>query len=184
MINQLNLKRFEDIYDKTYNNILKYVVCECANISDVNDIVQDIYLELYKKINEIDEIINIEAYLGGIAKNKIKKYYSLLYKIRNLSLNKENSREEEFLDNVPSSIDIEKIVIRDIDIEFIWQYLAKKKVIISKIFFLYYKLDYTIKEIAQELNVGESYIKNNLYRTLKELQKLMGGDGIWCDSER
>lgn len=176
MINQLNLKIFEDIYDKTYNNVLKYVVCECANISDVNDILQEIYLELYKKIDMIDEIENIEAYLRGIARNKIKKYYSLLYKIKNLSLNRENKREEEFMDNIPSSIDIEKMVIRDIDIEIIWQYLKKKKSIIGKIFFLYYKLDYTIKEIAQELEVGESFVKNNLYRTLKELQNLMGGD--------
>ena len=38
-------------------------------------------------------------------------------------------------------------------------------------------MDFTIKEIAMELNLSESYIKNCLYRTLKELQKYMGKVG-------
>lgn len=173
MINQINLNKFNNIYDKTYNNVLKFIVCECSNINDVNDIVQEVYLDVYKKIDDIDDVLNIEAYLIGIAKNKIKKHYSLLYRFKTLSLNNENINEDEFINNIPSDINIESVVIKDIDKEFIWQYLKKKNAVIGKIFYLYYELDFTIKEIANTLHLSESYIKNNLYRTLKELQKFM-----------
>ena len=53
----------------------------------------------------------------------------------------------------------------------IWNYLKKKNPDIQRIFYLYYNLDFTIKEISEELNLKESDVKNKLYRTLKELQK-------------
>lgn len=172
MINQINLKKFNNIYDETYNNVLKYVLCECSNISDVNDIIQEIYLEVYKKINDFANIQNINAYIIGIAKNKVKKHYHFIYKFKTLSLNNENINDEEFLNNIPSDINIENMMMEDDDLEIIWKFLKKKKFIVQKIFYLYYSMDYTIKEIADLLHKSESYVKNNLYRTLRELQNL------------
>ncbi len=177
MIGQINLKKFNEIYDKTYNNVLKFVVCKCSNMEDVNDIVQEIYIELYKKITEYYDIQNIESYIIGIAKNKINKHYGLLYKFKTLYLNNHDDNELELIENIPSNVDIESITIRDVDLEIIWKQLKKKNIIIQKIFYLYYNLDFTIKEIANELSLNESYIKNCLYRTLKELQKFMRKDG-------
>ena len=31
---------FNDIYDETYDIVLKYIVCNSNNINDVNDIIQ------------------------------------------------------------------------------------------------------------------------------------------------
>ena len=45
MIEYLN--EFNEVYDKTYDAVVKYVVCKCNNIDDVNDIIQDIYIALY-----------------------------------------------------------------------------------------------------------------------------------------
>lgn len=47
---------------------------------------------------------------------------------------------------------------------------------IAKIFYLYYAEDITIKDIASELKLSESNVKNHLYRTLKELNELFGKD--------
>lgn len=173
MINQINLKKFNEIYDKTYSKVVKYVVCKCSNIEDVNDIIQEVYIDVYRKIEKIDDKQNVEAYILGIAKNKINKHYGLLYKFKTISLNSKDIKEQELIENISDDIDIEKIIIKDIDLEVIWEYLKKKKAIIGKIFYLYYNLDFTIKEIAKELTLSESYIKNCLYRTLKELQKFM-----------
>ena len=43
MIDQKTLDEFSKIYDETYNDVLRYVVCKCSNISDVEDIIQNIY---------------------------------------------------------------------------------------------------------------------------------------------
>lgn len=177
MIDQKNLKQFNRIYDETYNQVLKYIVCKCSDMEDVNDIIQETYLEFYKSLIKNKNIESYKKYVIGIAKNKIKKHYTLLYRFQTLSL---FSKKEdiELVETLKSEIDIEKIIIKSNDIERIWNYLKSKKIIIQKIFYLYYELDLTIKEIANELNIGESYTKNCLYRTLKELQEFLGKD---CD---
>ena len=113
----------------------------------------------------------------GIAKNKVIDYYRFNYKNKIVSLfsNKEGI---ELLDQIPSDYDLEDHFIKETDLKIVWEYLKKKKVIISKIFYLYYYEDYEIKEIAKVLNISESNVKNNLYRTLKELKTLLniGGD--------
>lgn len=178
MVDQLYLKQFNKIYDKTYRYVLKYVVCRCSNMEDVNDIVQETYLEVYNAIIKKKDINDFERYVIGIAKNKIKKHYSLLYRIKTISMFSTNDDDMDLLDTIKSDIDIEKIVIKSSDIELIWKYLKSKKMIIQRIFYLYYELDLKIKDISKELEVSESYTKNCLYRTLKELQELLGKD---CD---
>ena len=57
--------------------------------------------------------------------------------------------------------------------------LSAKPQIVQKIFLMRYSLDLTIPEIAELLSVGESYVKNKLYRTINELRELyVGKDGI------
>lgn len=178
MIDQLNLKQFNTIYDKTYNKVVKIVVCRCSNMDDVNDIVQEVYLEVYNAIVKKKNIDDFEKYVIGIAKNKVKKHYSLLYRINTIPLFSSKNDDKELVNVLKSDEDILKIVLKEQDIEDIWKYLKSKRIIIQKIFYLYYELDLTIKEISKELDVGESYIKNCLYRTLKELQEFLKGD---CD---
>ena len=43
----ISLENFEEIYNSTYERTLRYIVCKCSNIDDVNDLVQDTYVELY-----------------------------------------------------------------------------------------------------------------------------------------
>ena len=52
MINQNTLKIFDDLYDKTYRNTLKYVVCNCSNAKDIKDIIQNIYIKILNKVQE------------------------------------------------------------------------------------------------------------------------------------
>ena len=86
MIDQKDLKQFNKIYNKTYNHVLKYIICKCSNIEDVNDIIQETYLELYNTLIKEKNIDDYNKYLIGIAKNKIKKHYKLIYKIKTISL--------------------------------------------------------------------------------------------------
>ena len=169
-----NLKKFNKIYDETYSDILKYVIIKCHNINDANDIIQDVYLEFWKILNKktvIDD--NIKSYLIGIAVNKIKKHFTIIQKIRTLVNN------EESVIDIKSNINIEDIIINNEDWNSIWEYIKNKRnQDIPKIFYLHYKLEMSIKDIAKELDVNESYVKNLIYRTLKELSTTFGKE---CD---
>ena len=179
MASQSNLYKFNDIYDKTYLNLLKYVIVKCHNINDANDIIQETYLELWNIINKKElSDINIKSYLIGIANNKIKKHYTLLQKIKTISIFEKNDKDIELIDLLEDKINIENFIIQKDNWFTIWQFIkSKKNQDIPKVFYLYYRLELSIKEIAKELKVSESYIKNLIYRTLKELQIKFGNGG-------
>lgn len=176
MASQSNLKIFNNIYDKTYSDILKYVIIKCHNVNDANDIIQEVYLEFWKILNKknIDES-NIKSYLIGIAINKIKKHYTVVQRIKTISIFDKNEKDIELINNLTNGINIENIVIKNEDWEQIWYFIKNKRnQNIPKIFYLYYVLELTIKDISKELQVSESYVKNIIYRTLKELYSLFG----------
>jgi len=166
---QTDVNYFEKVYEETYKNTLKFVMCKCNNLDDVNDIVQDVYVELYKVWKNLKtvQINNIYGYIIGIAGNIMKKYYKNKQLI---NLNTTDIEEAEIKDD----IDIEEIVLNKDDFEKIWNYIKHKKPIIWKIFYLHYYFDNTIREVAEELDINESAVKNYLYRTLNELRITFG----------
>ena len=165
---------FENIYNNTYDDLLKFVIFKCHNLDDVNDIIQETYIELFKMLGK-QEIQDVKQYVIGIAKNKLKKYYNLMNRIKYLFVINSND-VIEIEDITKDKFSLENRVIEKIAKEEIWAYLRKKNTITAKIFYLYYAEDITIKEIAANLNINESNVKNHLYRTLKELNELFGKD--------
>lgn len=164
-------EEFEKIYKETYNYLLKFIVIKCYNIDDVNDIIQDTYVELYritKKNNE--KIENINAFLCGIATNIIKRHYHKKNKI--LVFQNINS-EDENLNEIPDDFDLEEKIITQENVEKVWKYIKNKDVITAKIFYLYFGLDEKISDIAKKLEINESTVKNKIYRNLKELKNIL-----------
>ncbi len=168
---KVQIDKFEKIYNDTYNRTLKYIVVKCNNIEDVNDIMQDTYLELLNKIkrNKLEKVENIENYILGIASNIIKRHYTKKKKENIISYDDEENSVELLISD---DFDLEENIITKENVDKIWSYIKGKELIIIKIFYLYYGLGLKISEIAQELEIGESNIKNKIYRTLKELKNI------------
>lgn len=166
----ISLENFEEIYNNTYNQILKYIVCKCSNIEDINDLVQETYMELYKTLQRKKSLIleNITNYVIGIAKKQISKYYGFFYKYKEI---RENYINEDEID-VPADIDIEASIIQKMDAEKVWKYVREKKNVYQvKVFFLYYVSELKISQIAKELNLTETNTKSILYRMIKDIRE-------------
>lgn len=159
MTSQKALEKFDEVYNESYKDISRYVVVSSNNIGDVQDILQNIYLEVYKNIGKVKD----KNYVFGIAKNVMKKYYRFKFMKKD---------EEVIYDNISDNINLEKSVMEKFDTELVWNYLNKKSENVSKIMYLYYYEDFTIKQIADTLNLTESNVKNYIYRTLKELRRI------------
>ena len=170
MKNSITLEKFNDIYNKTYDNTLKYVFLHCNSTEDVKDLVQDIYFNLYKHISKKNakKIEDIDKYIIGIAKNTLKKYYHVKEKNKNTSSIDENEDVEMVID---SNIDLELQFITKQNIEEVWKYIETKDIKIVKIFYCYYNLGMKIYEIALEMKLNESTVKNYIYRTIEDLQR-------------
>ncbi len=173
MIDNVALNKFSKIYDESYLEVSKYVVLNCSKIDDVDDILQNIYIDVFKCIKR-NTNIDI-SYIIGIAKNKVKDYYRFRYKDKIISIFM-NDKEEAF-ERIPSNFNLEKTIINKYDVDRLWEYLKRKKIIIFKIFYLYYYLGLSIREIAKLLNISQSNVKHYIYRTLNELSFLIESEG-------
>lgn len=174
MTSQNNLDKFNKIYDETYSDVLKYIIIKCHDVNDANDIIQEVYLEFWKILNKKELVdSNIKSFLIGIAINKIKKHYTIIQRIKSILVSNKNEYDE--MEKVKSNIDIEELIIKKDDWDNVWNYIKlKKNKDVARIFYLYYVLELSIKDISHELNVKESYIKNIIFRTIKELYSLFG----------
>ena len=163
----INQSNFNEIFDNTYLNTLKFITIKCFNINDVNDILQDTYLEILNKLKKEHqiEVYDINSYICGISSNIIKIYY---YKRKN--------KNEDLLINIddfdlPSNYDLENIVINKYKFKKIWKYLKNKDLLTIKIFHLFFIFDMKIVDISKTLGISESNVKHRLYRTLNEIKK-------------
>lgn len=48
MVDQNIEALFNEIYDKTYKKVFSIVTAKCGNTSDIADIIQETYIEVYK----------------------------------------------------------------------------------------------------------------------------------------
>lgn len=171
ILKQTNEEILHNIYNETYDDILKYIISKCNNIEDVQDIIQNVYFNFYKIIQK-KEILEPKRYLIKIAKNEIYKTYGLLSLAKNniptFSLNIENINKDfnysifSFDENYDSSLICDEI----------YNYLRNNDSLTFKIFLLHFKYDMKIKDISIKLKINESTVKNRLYRTLKELKTI------------
>lgn len=166
MSTQVSLENFEQIYESTYQRTLKYILCRCHKMEDVNDLIQDTYVEFYHILNKKKylQLENTTNFVIGIAKKKLQRYYGFFYQIKNLSV-----KEDEM--EIPSDQNIEEDMIKKLNAEEVWKYIKKKNIRVIQIFYLYYCFELKIAEIAKELQISESNVKNLLYRTIKEIRE-------------
>jgi len=170
--------RFDEIYDSTNKAVLTYITAKCRYTADINDIFQETYVEFYGVLIKCkaDYIKNEKAFVLKIAKRKIAKYYSLMEKLRifiSLTPIDENDDEVDLSYFEADSILMEDYVVNQVMLETAWQYINTKAEIVQKVFYLMFNVGLTIPEIAKALSMSESNVKNKLYRTLKELRKLL-----------
>lgn len=167
-------KEFNEVYSDTYEHVLKYVICHCSNISDINDIIQETYFSLYKALLKDNHIDNILNYVIGIADKKIKDYYRKSYRLKRTTseiITTNDIEDVDLLELIPSDFDLENIVFTKLEEERLMNIINTKDPLIGKIFYLYFYFGYTIKEVAKTLNISESNVKSKIYRTIKECKK-------------
>ena len=178
MSNLNTASRFDEIYDSTRKDVLAFITARSGRTADINDIFQDTYVELYKILvnRGADYVTHEKALVMRIAKRKIAKHYSLLERLKIfVSMNFVNEDDEEVDLSAFEADDFstEDFTVNNILLENARQFIKSKPDDVRKVFYLMYDAGLTIPEIAQMLSMNESSVKNKLYRTLKELRKLL-----------
>ena len=168
---------FNQVYDAVFVKVKKYIITKCHNLADVEDILQDTFLEFYTLICKkgVEYIRNAEAMIMHIAKTKLHKHYRLLSKIKNLPFyaKRKGSNKWTEIEQV-DEVRVEQQYINAHTVDEIWKIITAKDELTQKIFALFYYDDLSITEIASQLKLGESNVKHRLYRTLAEVRSKYG----------
>jgi len=170
--------RFDEIYDSTRKEALAFITAKSGRTADINDIFQETYVELYKILvnRGADYVTHERALVMRLAKRKIAKHYSLLERLKNfvsITAVNEDNEEVDLTEFEADDFSIEDFTVNNILLENAWLLVKSKPIDVRKIFYLMYDVGLTIPEIARALSMSESNVKNKLYRTIKELRKLL-----------
>ncbi len=170
---------FSDVYDQTFKKMSKYVVSKCGSVLDAEDILQNVYARFYQRIQKkgSDDIGSAEAFLVQIAKFEIKTYFSGRKKhstVDNFAdfteeqmtmVEAEMSKEQDNLEDVLCNQMLARQILQDI---------ANSDEVTGKIFYMYFVLNMKLDDVAVELGINLSTVKNKLYRTIEKQKKKFG----------
>lgn len=182
MVDQQITALFNAIYDDTYVHAARYVTARCGDTSDIADILQEIYLEVYRVLirKGTRHIRNGQAFVMRIAKTKVYRHYkSAERRTKPFSFfaprgeDGEDGGELELPDfeRDLQTRDMEDGIAESLVAEEVWAALSRKSQDVRRIFYLYYYCELKLSEIAAELGLSESNVKHKLYRTLQELRE-------------
>ncbi len=158
----------EEVINKYNNYIYKMLKNSITKEEDIEEILSDTFVALWKNYDFLDKNINLKAYLIGITRNLVKKKYREYSKFSNL---------EEVSENISSYIDIEKNTEENEKIKLISMIINNMIEEERNIFIMFYYKNYKIKEIASKLNIGVSKVKVTLHRLRKKVKKTFKESG-------
>lgn len=132
------------------------------NHSDAEDILQNVFLKLWKYDKPFNNDMHIDKWLTAVCVNESKNYIKSPLKKRNVPL---DEAKEMYTFKEDDSYDLFKSVMS----------LPKKERIVIHLF--YYE-DMAIKDIAPLLKIKESAVKTRLHRARKNLKEILGDEWI------
>jgi len=153
---------FNRVYDATRDALLKWLIPRVRSAADVEDLMQEIYRRLYRKMTG-SGIRAPEKYVFGIAKKELAKYYRHHARVRET----EHAIPEQMPDEGPEPEDI--VLDRERERE-IWDLIRTEPLLSYQAFTLYYGLSVPTDEIAKLLGLSEDAVRKRLSRTRARLR--------------
>lgn len=155
---------FNELYKryspKVYNFTLKHLEHE----EDVKDLVQEVFITIWNRREDIDEKQSFNGYLFTITLNSIRKFYRK--KVRNRKL------AEHWLSSEShnSNITLDTINYRSIN-EIAQKIIDKLPPKRKEVFILSREKGLRNEEIAEKMNISKKTVENHLNLALRELRK-------------
>lgn len=162
-----DMASFEKLVQNIRNDLYRIAQTRLENIEDINDAIQDTLLMAYKSIKKLEKSQYFKTWIIKILINECNKIYEnnnkhlrLFQKIR--SNKKAYYEDTNFIHNVEGKIELEKIYKK---------LKYEEKICIT----LFYNSKYTIKEIAEILNISPNTVKSRIMRGKQKIKKYYDG---------
>lgn len=155
---------FKTIYDLYFKKLSSYLFKLCKSSDVTEEMLNDIFLKIWKNKTSLNQIESFESYLFTMARNKAIDYLRKLAKDTNL-ITELTAQIKKSHNEIEEKLDVAELK------NLIDQSLAQLSDQKRKIFKLSKEEGYSHDEIATELQLSKSTVKNHLSETLKHLKK-------------
>lgn len=155
---------FKTIYDAYFKKLSVYLYKLCKSNDATEEMVNDVFLKIWKNKPSLNHIESFEAYLFTMARNKAIDYLRKLAKDTHL-ITELTAQIQESHNEIEEKLDATALK------NLIEQSLAQLSDQKRKIFKLSKEEGYSYDEISAEMQLSKSTIKNHLSETLKHLKK-------------
>ena len=168
-----NQEAFKNLINK-YTSSLYNFSARMVNKNDASDIVQEIFIKVWKNINRFDEQkASFKTWIFAIARNTITDF---LRKKRNVlfsEIEKNNNEENNsFEENIPDEEILPDVALEKLqDKEFLNDILNKLDNNSREVLILHYQEEMTFDEIGKILNKPLNTVKSQHRRAILELKK-------------
>ena len=152
----------EEVYKEHYRIVYKYLMCLTNNADLSEELTQETFYKMIKKIDTFKGKAKISVWLCEIAKNL---YFDELRK------NRKRKKVELDFNNIQSDLNIEEDFIEKEETENISKEVEKLDEEIRRVIFLRLNSDMSFKEIGQVLGKTETWARVNFYRGKQKVKE-------------
>lgn len=154
-------EKLEKIYEKYYQTVFKYLICLTKNTDIAEELTQETFYKMIKKINTYKGNCKFSVWLCEIAKNT---WYDELRK---------NKRKLDYKteENLSSGINIEEDYISKEKVEEVYQKIEKFDRATKRVMFLRINSELSFKQIGDILGRSETWARVTFYRAKQRIKE-------------
>lgn len=153
-------REFSESVKRNNQRLYAIALSFTKNSSDAEDILQNVFLKLWKYEKSFENETHIDKWLTSVCVNECKNYIKSPFKKRSVLL---DEVKESYTFEEENDFDLFKAVME----------LPKKERIVIH---LHYYEDMSVREIAKTLKITESAVKTRLHRARNRLKDFSGDE--------
>jgi RNA polymerase sigma-70 factor (ECF subfamily) len=168
LLKEDNKEAFDVIYMRYWERLYFYLVKAIKNAEEAEDILQEVFVSLWKRRSNLDGIESLSAYLFSCVR------YSGFRYIRNEIKKNDFRKSWRFLFHEEDNLSEMQLAANELS-GLLNKEIDKLPVKMREVFMLSRKEELSYKEIAHKLNISDKTVKKQISNALKHLHLKLNG---------
>jgi len=156
---------FSEIYNQTIHTVYRTLYFLTENKHDLDDIVQDVYVELFKSLDKFDQTRSFQPWLYGITMKHHQSYRRKKWRKHR------NEAEELKINATAQELDFSNLIVDKIANQSLIADMDALSYKLKQIIVLHYINDLKQDEVSEILQIPIGTVKSRIHLALKQLRK-------------